>query len=239
MKVYAVSDLHGMYDLYKQIKEFIQPDDIVYCLGDCGDRGPDSWATIKAVYDDPHFTYLKGNHEDMLIKAMRDNLKDEMHGFGHNLSVLSSNGGRKTFDSWREESLDDKKEWFTRLLKLPTTAEYVNASGKKILMSHAGYNPGYEECWRDYIWDREHIYDPWDGTEDEIILHGHTPFVYMSDAYEIEDPQAEEMPGDKPIHACWYAGHHKCCIDAGAFFTQQTILLDLDTFEEHYFSVKE
>ena len=53
---------------------------------------------------------------------MRDNLKDEMHGFGHNLSVLSSNGGRKTFDSWREESLDDKKEWFTRLLKLHTTA---------------------------------------------------------------------------------------------------------------------
>lgn len=53
MSVYAVSDLHGMFNLYKQIKNFLKPEDKVYCLGDCGDRGPASWETIHAVASDP------------------------------------------------------------------------------------------------------------------------------------------------------------------------------------------
>ena len=36
MSVFACSDLHGMFNLYKQIKNFLKPEDKVYCLGDCG-----------------------------------------------------------------------------------------------------------------------------------------------------------------------------------------------------------
>ena len=43
MAVYAVSDLHGCLEAYKTIKRILRPDDIVYCLGDCGDRGPQPW----------------------------------------------------------------------------------------------------------------------------------------------------------------------------------------------------
>ena len=57
MSVYAVSDLHGYLDNYYKIKKMLKPEDKVFCLGDCGDRGPDSWATIKAVYQDPQFIY--------------------------------------------------------------------------------------------------------------------------------------------------------------------------------------
>ena len=39
MAVYACSDLHGTMFLYKQIKNFLEPNDIVYFLGDAGDRG--------------------------------------------------------------------------------------------------------------------------------------------------------------------------------------------------------
>ena len=39
MSVYAVSDLHGQLELYFKIKDFLKPEDYVYCLGDCGDRG--------------------------------------------------------------------------------------------------------------------------------------------------------------------------------------------------------
>lgn len=55
MSVYAVSDLHGMYELYQKISNFLKPEDKVYCLGDCGDRGPQPWETIKAVASDPRF----------------------------------------------------------------------------------------------------------------------------------------------------------------------------------------
>ena len=71
MATYAISDLHGRMDLFRQVKEFLQPEDVVYVLGDCGDRGPAGWELIKTVYEDPQFIYLMGNHEDMLVDAMR------------------------------------------------------------------------------------------------------------------------------------------------------------------------
>ena len=42
MSTYACSDIHGMMVFYEMIKNFIQPKDTVYFLGDAGDRGPES-----------------------------------------------------------------------------------------------------------------------------------------------------------------------------------------------------
>ena len=41
MAAYAFTDLHGQYEFWKQIKEFCQPDDKLYFLGDAADRGSD------------------------------------------------------------------------------------------------------------------------------------------------------------------------------------------------------
>ena len=38
MSRYAFSDLHGQYELWKQIVNYIDDSDEVYCLGDCIDR---------------------------------------------------------------------------------------------------------------------------------------------------------------------------------------------------------
>ena len=89
MSVFACSDLHGMLHFYKTIKEFLKPEDVVFFLGDAGDRGPHPWETIKAILTDPQFIYIKGNHEDMLIDAMG-------HGYGSAWALLRSNGGKKT-----------------------------------------------------------------------------------------------------------------------------------------------
>ena len=55
MNRYVVADLHGQLDLLKQIKEYLNEDDILYILGDSGDRGPQPWQTLKASLDDPQF----------------------------------------------------------------------------------------------------------------------------------------------------------------------------------------
>ncbi len=39
MKHYAISDLHGCYNIYEQVCAILEPDDIVYFLGDACDRG--------------------------------------------------------------------------------------------------------------------------------------------------------------------------------------------------------
>ena len=93
MARYACSDMHGCIEAYHMIKNFIKPEDTVYCLGDCGDRGKHSWQTIKAVYEDSQFFYLKGNHEDMLVKAAKEYFScDDFHNTGHYQRMLFSNG---------------------------------------------------------------------------------------------------------------------------------------------------
>ena len=57
-RTFAVSDLHGRYDLWEQIKEFLQEDDTLYVVGDCADRGKDGWKILQEVYADPRCIYL-------------------------------------------------------------------------------------------------------------------------------------------------------------------------------------
>ena len=101
-RVFAVADLHGMLELYQKIKDFLEPEDKVFYLGDMGDRGTDCWETVKAIMDDPQFECLKGNHEDMLIKAMEvwfhyPEEEKELAVHNHDVSILSYNGGFDTF----------------------------------------------------------------------------------------------------------------------------------------------
>ena len=209
MSTFACSDFHGMLHFYKAIKDILKPEDTVYFLGDAGDRGPHPWECIKAIMDDPQFIYIKGNHEDMLIKAMG-------HGYGSAWSLLRSNGGKKTCEQAMEEP--NWKEWKVRLINLPTKATYVNTQGETVYLSHAGLTPSTNHqdmmrwsCNEDLIWDRGHFLDKW--PEDEmfqkaIVVHGHTPIPYLLD--EIDPPcQMQDIePG-----ALWYADGKKCCID--------------------------
>ena len=244
-KVYACSDLHGMLELYKQIKEFLQPEDKVYMLGDMGDRGTDCWETVKAIMNDPQFEVIKGNHEDMLIKAIEHYLQafepdPDLLFYSTPGSLLIQNGGMNTMKGWINEP--NKVKWFNDLRKLPTHLEYTNKDGKVILMTHAGFTPygdnGYPAD-EELIWDRSHYLYNWppDASENIIILHGHTPIEYIVDDQHRFIKGPYELP--KYPLAYWYADGHKCCIDNGAFFTNCTVLLDLDTFEEHKFYTKD
>lgn len=238
MSVYACSDMHGCLHFYNEIKKMLKPKDVVFFLGDAGDRGPHPWETIRAILRDPQFIYIKGNHEQMLINCLES--QEEYGRPDYNdIHLLDINGGYKTFN----EALNDP-EWqdvLRQLKKLPTHAEYENNAGWRILMTHAGFTPWINDdgnvIWpieRDAIWDRNHFHDYWpeDGLSDNmIIVHGHTPTPYLASHYlswEFKDEDLE--PG-----ASWYADGHKVDIDTGAFFTGYFTLLDLDTWDEHVF----
>lgn len=237
MAVYAVADLHGRYDLFQMIKDFIQPEDTVYVLGDCGDRGKDGWEIIKEVYENPQFIYLKGNHEDMLVEAMATGDK----------SLCYYNGGRSTYEAWRYKDGRDVS-WIKKLRELPAEATYVNTQGKTIIMCHAGYTPHKDdEDYRDeqdLLWDRYHFNAMWDmDYEDSFMVHGHTPIPYM-DEYLYDMHCDVKLDGEVSPGVMWYSPddkgvNHKCNIDCGAFFTGHTALLNLDTFEQHVFMAED
>lgn len=227
---YAVADLHGRYDLFQQVKDFLEPEDTVYVLGDCADRGPDGWRIIKEVYTNPQFIYLKGNHEDLLTSAIEHN----------DLSLWYWNGGEPTYEAWIEDGED--MDWIERLNNLPTHVEYQNQNGEKVILCHAGYTPHSVNYVTEHklLWSREHFNQMWDEDFlDTIVVHGHTPIPYMDEYLYMAPPESEIMP-----EAYWYSPdstgrNHKVNIDCGAVFTGFTLLLDLDTWEEHLFMAED
>ena len=215
---YALSDIHGYLSIYEKIAAALGPEDRVIFLGDAGDRGPNGWECIKAIWKDNRFTYLKGNHEDMTAKAM---LGD------HHMEELSCyNGGMQTLNSWYAEGADEN--WGRTLLSLPYVTTYTNSQGQLIYLSHAGFSPGADPDEHQCIWDRGHIFEPVSTFGDGIVVHGHTPVCSIR--------AISRKDWGKPY---WYANGQKCDIDLGTYRTGKACLLNLDTWEYEVVEAKD
>ena len=226
-KHYAIADIHGMYNIYEQVCAMLQPDDVVYFLGDAADRGYACFKTMKAIYNNPQWIYLKGNHEDMMIHALRQHLGEEFDAYYSPMELWFSNGGNKTFYEWLEDGAD--LAWATHLNKLPLQAEYTNKQGITFHMSHAGFTLGTFPWGDDLLWNRNHFYEKWNEEKypNDICIHGHTPIEYLikklNYQYDICIPYIPGQPEAKI-----YCNGHKIDIDNGVFYTGATVLYDLD-----------
>ena len=230
-KTYAITDLHGRLDLWKEVKKILQPNDKIYFLGDAMDRGPDGYALFLELLSDERVVYLKGNHEDMMAKGIEDYVtcSDIYDDFG--LWTLS-NGGSSTWNSIRTLSDEVLLQIVARLRKLPCEAVYVNKKGQTVYMNHAGIPPMFREGkgeW-DFIWNRKYYYekkpDFWDKEnwnpewDNSYLVHGHTPIK--------ED-----------IGILKYSDGHCFNLDIGAVWRNKTVLFDLDTFKPIYITIGE
>lgn len=258
MATYAWADLHGRFDLLMEGIQHLKPEDKVYFLGDAADRGPDGWKCIKYILNDKRFTYIKGNHEQFLLNVFGnltvDNFDADMFFWDHKLDLWFNNGGMPTYEAILNDTTISKEEiiaTINKLKTLPFCIIYYNIKGQNVLLSHAGCdNFETAEIWDEekFLWDRIHLmfYDSWYGNDNEIIVHGHTPIELMikEQQHNIEfliyKNQKEGVVGDsltaplpwKKQGAYWYAKNHKCNIDTGAVWNSNSVLLNLDTWEE-------
>ena len=248
MSVYAFADLHGSYWAWEKIKNIIQPNDIAYFLGDAADRGPDGWRIIKEILQDSRIIYLKGNHEDLMVKAIGHYTKDDWFHWDDNMNLWFYNGGEKTYNSFMEDksiSPEEKIKILHRLAQLPFCAVYNNVKGQKVLLSHAGCDDFEAANMLDeekFIWDRSHwlFWDDWQGERDEVIVHGHTPIELMIEEQNDNADwlihshidQTIKYPNYKGHGTYWYGKNHKACIDTGAVWNKEAVLLNLDTWED-------
>ena len=72
--VFYFTDIHGRKDLYDRIISFCEQQDPEYTLifgGDAADRGLAGYYIMNSLLENPHVIYLKGNHEDLFVKAAR------------------------------------------------------------------------------------------------------------------------------------------------------------------------
>ena len=184
-KLYAIGDIHGHYEeltnLMGQLHDDglkIGRDELVF-IGDYVDGGPDSKKVvdfIKSMHDNyERVVCIKGNHEDMLVRAIRTP-RSMTATFDH----WFNSGGRFTYLSYREGLPEGTLPWEA----IPT--EHVDWMDSLPLMHetdryyfvHAGFSPfrtAYSSDPYDMLWIRgEFINTPHD--YGKRVIFGHTAF---------------------------------------------------------------
>ncbi|TCP31898.1 metallophosphoesterase family protein [Sphingomonas sp. BK235] len=190
-RVYAIGDLHGRLDLFRALMRAIERDHAarapvttrIVLLGDIVDRGPDSATLVQGCMRlsqrNPRFTVLRGNHEEMMVHALRGDLWA--------YRAWLDFGGRETLLSWGAPP-----ELVADLPQMPALRAAARIVGREVidwlarlplwlrhadhLFVHAGLRPGValdRQTPRDLLWIGEEFLD---AAEDHgmTVVHGHT-----------------------------------------------------------------
>ena len=109
---YAIGDLHGCSKTFRKLVMDViklQKSDVLYCLGDYVDRGPDSKGVIDFILELRENGYtvntLRGNHDQMMMDASKnsESLKDWLR-----------NGGSTTLKSFNVQSYEELDSKYKR-----------------------------------------------------------------------------------------------------------------------------
>lgn len=229
MRRIAISDIHGCLNSFHYLLEQqvqLRQDDELYLLGDFIDRGPDSRGVLDHVMDLQAAGYavycLRGNHEDMMLRAIVS--PEEQSNWLYN-------GGMEALSSFGAETPGEIPEKYIRFIREETLLHF---QVDRFILVHAGLNfvgsePQSKKGARSqsFLWkmhnplqDQEAMmwirywYDDinWSWLKDRIIIHGHTPMETheISDMLDvIEEDQVIDI--DNGCFAKYQAGFGKLC----------------------------
>jgi serine/threonine protein phosphatase 1 len=174
MRTYVVGDIHGCESKLRGLFTAIMDHNAgrscrFIFLGDYIDRGESSSGVIswlmtlqKRLPD--QVLFLRGNHEEMFLGGLADNLSHE---------YWCENGGEATLASYGTDHAVripvEHREWIADLPLL--------YRDERRLFVHAGIKPGVpiaQQSRRDLLWIRE----PFLSSEEDhglLVVHGHTP----------------------------------------------------------------
>jgi serine/threonine protein phosphatase 1 len=134
---YVIADLHGRFDLLREMLTRIDAHaggkaGTIVVLGDYVNKGPDSRQVVEqmraGLFDGWPFFPLKGNHDAMMVEALRDPSK--MKGW-------IEKGGDATIKSWGGDPWTIPHADVAWLDRLPL----MHADAHRIYV-HAGLDPG-------------------------------------------------------------------------------------------------
>jgi serine/threonine protein phosphatase 1 len=176
---YAVGDIHGRHDLLERALERIArhsrgaPGKVIF-LGDYVDRGPDSRRvveTLMEVQKSGAAICLKGNHEDMMVRALTDAGRTS---YWH----WCDNGGRETLRSYGVSHDDEARQIVPREhLRWMAGLPLSTSEGGRIYV-HAGLapkTPFHRQTEATCLWIRERFLRARAKDFEAHVVHGHTP----------------------------------------------------------------
>mgnify|MGYP005846552057 CR=1 FL=1 len=162
-RILAFGDIHGCYKAAKKAIEILK--DIKgkgIFLGDYVDRGPSGIKTlqllIEANHNFPHWIFLRGNHDQMLLDLIEKEAKVQDFGkvLGMNFKYQQS---EKTYREYQELDISGQQEVKQFLINTKTyyeiddfiflhavlrnTSESIAEKSKDELMFNYDYNPAW------------------------------------------------------------------------------------------------
>lgn len=191
-RVYAIGDIHGRNDLFRELLALIDKDDRergpassqLILLGDLVDRGPDSRGVIETAMQlaasGGNVRFIAGNHEEVFLQALA-------HEDTETTRFFYRIGGRETILSYGidpDEFLSLDMEGLTGRLKDLVPDEHAAFLEKfddqvvvgDYLFVHAGIRPGVplDQQRRKHLrWIRDEFLD-YPGDHEKVVVHGHT-----------------------------------------------------------------
>lgn len=224
--VFYFTDIHGQLDLFQTMRDWClkqDPECMIIFGGDACDRGEFGFDIMQAILDDPQIAYIRGNHEDMFMRAAKEVMAqypevintphtieeaNEIIGncrWLHWFAIHMANGGRPTVRDWLINGASS--EFIDRLNnETGITAMLDPQFQAPICFSHAG---GTYEAWKrvndgeyDGIQPDDDDYNEmiWDRNflnakwpEDKIIVFGHTPTCYLWETTNADRQNEDRM----------------------------------------------
>jgi serine/threonine protein phosphatase 1 len=189
-RLYAIGDIHGHFTelqvLYQRLLDdgMVPERDHLVFLGDYVDGGPKSRQVVDQLItwhqEHPHWVFLKGNHEDLMLDAL-------VYGgrkYG-DYYLWWNQGGRETALSYLpedatayERAIMQPDEFIsTSHLEWLNNRPLMHETGQ-FLFVHAGFQPGYylnAQTEENMLWIREAFYRQRYNFGKPVVF-GHTPF---------------------------------------------------------------
>lgn len=229
---YVISDIHGRLDRLEKMVDLIElkEEDTLYVLGDMVDRGSEPIGVIKYIMKRRNIEVIMGNHDRMMIKALR--YKDDKE-----LKRWSRNGYETTLEGLNNLSENKRNE----ILDFIDGLEYFKIIDNSYLLVHAGYDPvklkedlktmKLEDALMNQeerlVWEREKFFkEP--GLKEYTVIFGHTPRPYIDEKFEEESELPYKIWFDKKYN-------NKICVDTGNCYEEgRMACLRLEDMKEFY-----
>ena len=191
IRIYAIGDVHGRADLLALLLSQIEVDIVLHpvprpitvFLGDYIDRGPASKEVLDLLVERrsrPEAVFLKGNHEDLFLKFLKDATVLDAWRHCGGLETLVAYGLKPPMNPTPFEQAQLARDIAG---VLPETHREFLASLKlsficgDFLFVHAGVRPLVpirRQTEADLLWIRDEFL-LWEKEFEKMVVHGHTP----------------------------------------------------------------
>ena len=138
-KIFVCSDIHGQYEKYERLWQYVSDDDTLYIIGDVIDRGPDGMKILTDIMVRRNVIFIMGNHECMMYHALFKG--DPLVDAGDRQRWLEiwtqkNNGGAATHADYMA-NYQDRADEIARFLEACPVSVEVNEGGRRFIITHA------------------------------------------------------------------------------------------------------